>query len=598
MSKRHRIVAVAALLFFARPAFATIDYSVSVAHPEHHVFGVTIHVPDVHDRVVLQMPAWNALYQIRDFASHVMQVSAQDNAGNPLAIRKLDKETWQVTGNGSLTVAYSIFWDEPGPFTSQLNAEHAFINPAMILLYVPDRRAEDTRISFSDLPQKWRSAVELNPADDVVGSRANVFTAPSYDALVDAPVELGIFDELHFEAGGRPIRVAIHGDAGDRTRLTDALKRIVNYQVSLMGGAPFREYLFVFHVGLNFGGGGMEHANSTAISADLAAQLPSYSAHEFFHAWNVKRIRPQSLEPVDFTKEMSTRALWFAEGVTNTYGCYTLVRTGLWSSQQFYGNLADQITELESRPAHRWQSAEQSGLDAWFEKYSLYLRPEESISYYNKGQLLGVMLDIIIRYRTENRASLDDVLRALNLQFAQQGRFYNESSDLRAVAEDVIRKKAPQASADLTEFFANYVAGTKEIPFEDILGRAGLVIKDTAQRRAAFGFPIVWKTGESPSIGELTQDGDAQRSGLREGDVIAALNGENFPRVPERWLREHQPEERVKLKVRRNREELDLSVPLGRQSDAVYRIEEMPQASRAQREIRNGILHGAVSPSR
>jgi predicted metalloprotease with PDZ domain len=208
------------------------------------------------------------------------------------------------------------------------------------------------------------------------------------------------------------------------------------------------------------------------------------------------------------------------------------------------------------------------------------------------------MLDIIIRDRTDNRASLDDLLRALSRQFAQQGRFYNESSDLRAIAEEIIRKDAPQTSSDLSEFFDNYVAGATEIPFNDILGRAGLVIKDTVTRRAAFGFPIVWTTGQFPAVGELTQGGDAQRSGLREGDVIATLNGETFPRVSERWLREHQPEERVTLKVRRSGEELELSVPLGRQSDAVYRIEEMPQASRAQREIRDGILHGTVSPSR
>ena len=310
-------------------------------------------------------------------------------------------------------------------------------------------------VVFDDVPESWRVAVELDQAGAAAGRHTAAYAAPSYDALVDAPVELGTFEEFRIEAGGRPIRIVVHGDAGDRSRLTDALKRIVDYQVSLMGGAPFREYLFLFHVGPNFGGGGMEHANSTAISADVPGQLPSYSAHEFFHAWNVKRIRPQSLEPVDFTKEMWTRSLWFAEGVTNTYEAYTLVRTGLWSPQQFYGNLAAQINELESRPAHRWQSVEQSSLDAWLEKYPLYVRPEESISYYNKGQLLGILLDILIRDTTDNRASLDDVLRALNEEFAQRGRFYNESDDLRAVAEDVIRRKAPAARCGPARLFCS-----------------------------------------------------------------------------------------------------------------------------------------------
>src|SRR5467141_305397 len=498
-----RAAALAALLFAARPARATIEYSVSVARPEKHLFGVTMRVPNVHDRVLLQMPAWNALYQIRDFSSHMMQVTAKDEAGATLPIVKLDKQTWQVTGAGTLTVSYPIFWDEASPFASQLNPDHAFLNLAMVLLYVPDRRGEDTRMVFDDMPEGWRVAVELESVNMPAGRRSGAYTAPSYDALVDAPVELGTFDEFRIEAGGRPIRIVVHGDPGDRSKLTDALKRIVDYEVSLMGGAPFREYLFLFHVGTVYGGGGMEHANSTTISADVPGQLTSYAAHEFFHAWNVKRIRPRSLEPVDFTKEMWTRSLWFAEGVTSTYGAYALVRTGLWSPQQFYSDLGAQISELESRPAHLWQSVEESSLDAWYEKYPIYNRPEESISYYNKGQLLGVALDLLIRDTTDNRASLDDVLRTLNDEFARRGRFYNDSDDLRGVAEDVIRKKAPAANPNLKDFFARYVSGTDEIPFDNLLGRAGWLLKDTGQQRGAFGFTIRRDGKSSPFIGSL-----------------------------------------------------------------------------------------------
>ena len=613
-------VALTVLLFAARPARATIDYSVSVAHPERHLFGITMRVPNVHDRVVLQMPAWNALYQIRDFSSHMLQVTAKDEAGNTLRIVKLDKQTWQVTGTGVLTVSYPILWDEPGPFASQLNPDHAFLNLAMVLLYVPDRRAEDTRVVFDDMPESWRVAVELESAgagstfalnaparagawspsksDPAAVRRIGAYTAPSYDALVDAPVELGAFDEFHFEAGGRPIRVVVHGDSGDRSRLTDALKRIVDYEVSLMGGAPFREYLFLFHVGTVFGGGGMEHANCTAISADVPSQLAAYSAHEFFHAWNVKRIRPQSLEPVDFSREMWTKSLWFAEGVTNTYGAYTMARTGLWSAQQFYGNLAGQISELESRPAHRWQSVEQSSLDAWYEKYPVYTRPEESISYYSKGQLIGLALDILIRDRTDNRASLDDVLRVLNDEFALRGRFYNESEELRAIAENVIRGKTPAANPDLKDFFARYVSGTDEIPYDDLLGRAGWLLKDTGQRRASFGFAIHREGNASPSLSGLEGGSAAQEAGLQDGDILLALNGEPLPRSPERWLRDHQAGERVTAKVRRGGEEKEFSFALGRQFDAVYQIVESPDSTDKQRRIRDGILHGTVGASR
>src|SRR5579862_1682601 len=193
MTRRRQIwmraLTLAALVFFARPAHATIDYAVSVAHPERHIFGVTMNVPGVRDQLTLQMPAWNALYQIRDFASHLMDVSARDAAGKLLPIEKLDKQTWRVTGSGTVTVSYPILWDEPGPFNSQLNPEHAFLNLAMVLLYIPDRRAEDTRVEFDDVPANWRVAVELNASGAPGARSASVYAASSYDALVDAPVE-------------------------------------------------------------------------------------------------------------------------------------------------------------------------------------------------------------------------------------------------------------------------------------------------------------------------------------------------------------------------------------------------------------------------
>ena len=599
-----RAAIAAAIFYFASPANATIDYTVSLSHPERHVFGVTMRIPNVRDQVTLQMPAWNALYQVRDFSSHMMQVTALDQDGHPVSVRKLDKQTWSASGSGMLTVSYPIFWDEAGPFASQLTVDHAFLNFAMLLMYVPDRRMEDTKVAFEDVPEGWRVAVELDADGASAGRHSGAFVAPSYDALVDAPVEIGHFDEYRMEAGGRPIRIVVHGDSVDRARLVDSLKRIVDYEVSLMGGAPFREYLFIFHVGANFGGGGMEHMNCTAISADVPAQLPSYSAHEFFHAWNVKRIRPQSLEPVDYTKEMWTRSLWFAEGVTNTYGAYTLVRTGLWSPQQFYANLADQIRELRSRPAHRWQSVEQSSLDAWFEKYPLYMRPEESISYYNKGQIVGVLLDILIRDRTDNRAGLDDVMRALNEEYAKAGRFYEESEGLRAAMEEVMRQKAPSADADLSDFFRRYISGSGEIPYSDFLARAGWAIRDVSQRRAALGFSISHDSGHdsghdnaaSIAIVSVDRDSGASDAGLKEGDVLIALNGENFPRVPERWLRDHQPEERVTVKIQRGGEVRDFSFLLGRQTDAVYQITEIASPTEKQRRIRDGILHGITTP--
>ena len=213
----------------------------------------------------------------------------------------------------------------------------------------------------------------------------------------------------------------------------------------------------------------MEHANCTAISAATTKGALEVAAHEFFHVWNVKRIRPQTLEPVDYSREQYTRALWFAEGVTSTYGSYALLRSGISTRGEFYADLAEQINELQSRPARLWQSVEQSSLDAWLEKYDFYSRPDISISYYNKGQILGDLLDLTIRDETDNRRSLDDVLRRMSAEYALRGKFYDDSMGVRRVAEEV-------AGRDLGEFFSRNVAGVAELPFDKLLAVAGIVL--------------------------------------------------------------------------------------------------------------------------
>jgi predicted metalloprotease with PDZ domain len=239
---------------------------------------------------------------------------------------------------------------------------------------------------------------------------------------------------------------------------------------------------------------------------------------------------------------------------------------------------------------------EQSSLDTWFEKIPLYARPEESISYYNKGEIVGVLLDILIRDRTDNKASLDDAMRSLNEEYARQGRYYNESEGLRAVMEEVIRRKAPAADADLSDFFARYISGVDEIPYADFLARAGWSIRDTSQRRAALGFSLARDNSGAASVLFVDRDSAAGDAGLKDGDILLALNGEAFPRSPERWLRDHEPDERVTLKIQRGGEQREISFPLGRQTDALFQISEIPAPTEKQRRIRDGILRGVTTP--
>jgi len=577
--------------FVPARASAAIRYTVSLAHPEQHLFHVTVEVPDVKDHLDLQMAAWDALYEIRDFSSHVQRVSASTN-GRDVPIEKLDKLTWRVTASGTVKVSYDTFWDDSGPFSSQLNSEHAFLNPAMILLYVPDRRGEECEITLAGMPPEWKIATSLQ-STGVRSPQKDSFrvTAPNFAALADSPIEFSRFEEFTLPDLAPRVRVVIHGDDYRKHDVEAELRKICAYEIRLMDGAPYPDYTFIFHIGkaANGSGGGMEHANSTAINIPSGASLPNISAHEFFHLWNVKRIRPASLEPVDRTREMYTRSLWFAEGVTNTFSSYAMVRTGIWSKQEFLQDLSQQITEIESRPAEQWQSAEQSSLDAWLEKYALYNQPQRSVSYYTKGQVLGFLLDIVLRDRTDNQRSLDDLLRAMNADFAREGKFYRDSVDIRLESEKL-------TGGSLADFFDNYVAGANPLPYQRLLARAGLELRTHESVRPTLGFLAQREPGAPWSVAAIDADGPAAKSGLQVGDEILRWNNADVPRRPERWSHQQKPGDILRLRIRRAEKEESVEIHLGEVRQNFYQVAEMSGADDRARHLRDSLLHGTTDP--
>jgi predicted metalloprotease with PDZ domain len=598
---RHRtplFVLALLSLFVARPASATIKYRVSLARSDEHIFQVEMEIPNAENAVQVAMPVWNALYQVRDFSVRIRSPKAAisdsaDRSALPVDLTPIDKQTWEIApparparpnDDSRVLVRYAIEWDDAGPFNSQLNGHHAFVNFAEILMYVPDRRGEDTEITFNDLPRGWKVISELPTGHDAAS-----FRAESYDALVDAPVEAGKFSDFDFDDQGARFRVVVDSAAWEKGRLEEDLKRITSYELRLMGGPPFQEYTFFFHIGAysDVGGGGMEHENSTAIAAASVESAAAIAAHEFFHAWNVKRIRPQALEPVDYTKEQKTRALWFAEGVTSTYAAYALERSGLWTKSQFYDDLAMQIGELESRPARQWQSVEESSLDAWLEKYEDYNAPDRSISYYNKGQLVGLLLDLSIRDATGNRKSLDDVMRQMNSEYAKAGKFYDESKGIEADVEELVGKP-------YNDFFRRFVAGTDAIPYDDFLGLAGLQLKRDTTQTADLGFWPESVPGEDVTVSGLEAGSSAESSGLRNGDVILPSRGKSSPQDLAAWLRGHSPGDLLTLRVRREDQESEVSFMVVSRQDRQYSIAEMPHPSERQRRIRDGLLRGTT----
>lgn len=590
---------VALLVLIVPPVMAAqtpppVRYTVSLAHPANHLVQVTLQLAPGASERELQLPVWTSLYQVRDFSQNIDWVKATSSSGRPLPLRKLDKSRWRVSGteNGA-AISYEIFCDQGTPYDAQLNEHHAFFHWAEILMYPVTERNSPLQVRFTDVPSDWKMATALE------GSLAEGIGAENYDRLVDSPLELGTFDEADFEEGGGHYRVVVDADPADYSmpKIVPMLRSIVAAETAWMNDRPFQSYLFIYHFPKGPGGGGMEHAYCTSIDVnahtlnDSPLALPSVSAHEFFHLWNVKRIRPQSLEPIDYTKENYTTSLWFSEGFTSAVEDYVLLRAGLLSGKEYFSRLGAQIGELERRPAHGAQSAEESSLDAWLEKYPYYRVPERSISYYNKGALLGVILDLKIREATQGRASLQDLFQWMNQNYARQGRFFADSEGVRQGADAV-------SHANLTDFFRKYVAGTDEIPWDDFLQTVGMRVLKKNSSTANLGFVAVRNFNASPTVTRLETESNAYRAGLSLGDSIVEINGRIAAADFEERLGQLRPGETIRLRVRDRSGDRDLHWKLDKRDQVEFEVAEIPHASKEQRAQRAAWLKAEPAGAR
>jgi predicted metalloprotease with PDZ domain len=586
---RHILCLTLLLCLALAPSYAAVNYTISFADLEQHLVEVHIILPEGPEQRELQLPVWNALYQVRDFAQYVNWIRARDRAGRPLSIHELNPSRWQIVGaQGGAVIEYQIFLDSPGPFGAQLDSHHAFFNLAQLLMYPVDARNTSMVLRFNQVPEGWHVATPLRsmPGDS--------FGAESYDSLVDSPVEVGTFQESDFDEGGAHYRVIVDGDPGDydMKKIVVMLRSIVTSATGWMDDRPFDSYMFLYHFPRGPAGGGMEHAYSTAISvnADVVARDPdllaSITAHEFFHLWNVKRIRPQTLEPVDYSKENYTRALWFSEGCTSTAADFIRLRGGLLDEPHFEQELASGIAELERRPAHLTQSVEDSSLDAWLEGDPYYRRPERSISYYNKGELLGIALDLAVREASHGQASLREVFQWMNLNYAKKGRFFPDSEGVRTAAEAV-------SHADLGWFFTKYVAGTEEIPWNDFFRVVGLRITQGKTTLADPGF-VASRNFDGPMTVEVVNAGsEAEQAGLHAGETVLEINGKTAGLESSQEIARLNPGDSITVKVRSRRGgDRELKWKMGSREEISYELNDMETLTKEQRAQRAAWLKG------
>jgi predicted metalloprotease with PDZ domain len=571
------------------------EYFVSLADFSHHLAHVSIRITLGSGIRTLDMPVWNALYQVRNFAANIEDVRAQDATGSAAVVLNIKPSEWQITAPaGCVVVSYDIHLDTSGPFGSSLNTEHGFFNWAMVLMYSPALRSQALTLRLLDVPPRWSmrdlhilGAAEPGQVDQVVG------IAHSYDELVDSPVELGTFQQSAFQQDGATYHVVVDGElAGyDMAKLDQMLEKITHAEVDWMHDRPYDEYTFLYHFPHGHGAGGMEHAYGTAIDVNAdrlrVSLMPvaNVTAHEFFHLWNVKRIRPQSLEPIDYQRENDTRALWFSEGVTSTVGDLMLARAGLIGESEYLQRVGDEISELQRRPAHRWQSAEESSLDAWFEGNAFYRSPERSISYYNKGEILGIMLDLRIRQLTGGGKSLRDLLQWMNEHYAEQHRFFPDSAGVEQAAETI-------TGQSFTQFFSDYVAGVKEIPYDDFFHFVGLRVVQNTYQIATAGFTNTTNLGGQPEVIQVDPGSDAQRAGISAGDRISAVNGKPAGASFDDDLSRLPPGTSIHITLENRRGKREVELRLGSRDEQVYELHDLSTITPEQHAHRSAWIRG------
>jgi predicted metalloprotease with PDZ domain len=545
-----------------------ITYTIAMPAPHSHLFHVTVEVDAIAGPTLeLVLPAWTpGSYMVREYARHVQAFSARAEGAGELAWRKTAKDAWQVETGGArrVSASYQVYANELTVRTSHLDGSHGYFNGASVFMYAPGRADEPLRLEV-EAPQGWLVTTGLEPAPGGAGAS---FLAENYDQLVDSPVECGTHRLLRFAVDGIPHQIAIWGRGNeDEARLLADTRRIVEAQRAFFGGLPYSHYTFILHL-TDGRGGGLEHCNSVTNLVDRWTFRPersyerylSLTSHELFHVWNVKRLRPAPLGPFDYRRENYSRLLWLMEGGTSYYDDLLLARAGLLKPERYLEKLAGKIVALQGQPGRLLQSVEQSSFDAWIKLY----RPDEnsansSISYYLKGSLVCMLLDMEIRRQSDGARSLDELLRLLFARYPIEGPGIPEDGAVLAALDELLGGKAEA----FRRFFARYLAGTEELDYARGLAVVGL------EPRWSRSGPEAWlglnlkRQGERTLVAAARADGPAYAAGVYADDELLALDGwrVNEERLSAR-LDERSPGETVRLTLFRGDALLELPVTL------------------------------------
>ncbi len=567
-----------------------LTYILEIREPQTGFCQVTMNVENVsEDTTLITMPAWTpGSYLIRDFSGNVRLLKARSQDNETIEIQRKDKSTWRIQ-NGSnriFTITYEVYAGNLSVRESHVDSTHAYLNGSSVFMYLEGYKDQSVELWIKPY-EGWKVSTGLEKSGD------NRYRATNYDILADSPIEIGTHRSFVFNVEGKEHEIAIYGTGNENAdKIVEDVKKIVESYREMMTGLPYKRYIFIIHLIQN-GGGGLEHLNSCTIEFDKFdfSDPEKYKgflhvvSHEFFHAWNVKRIRPVELGPFNYKEETYSTLLWVSEGITDFYAHLTLLRAGIYTREDYYKHLSSVIKVYDRTPGTKYESASDSSFDAWIKFYKPTANNINSyVSYYLKGEVLGFMLDSRICEYTKGARNLDDLYRHLMEKYNRDGRGFTEK-DLLSALTDI-------SGSDFFPFFTKYVKGTEAIDFPAELKKIGLTLEKKHSGENGSEVPaymgLIFNSSSNPgNVHAVIENSPAQKAGIYPGDEIVAIDNFRFsPSFTKKFLDAnsrifvenlygYKPGQKISVHVFRRGILMNFTFLLGMAQPDAYSIKEM-----------------------
>jgi predicted metalloprotease with PDZ domain len=570
-----------------------VQYTLSFPNPQDHYVFVEMKIAHKDQtELKLFMPVWTpGSYMLREFSRHVDLFTAEDLSGKQLSWQKVNKNNWKIQAKGTdtIVVRYRVYANEWTVRTSHVDADHAMLNGASVMMGVEGLTSEEHKVTIRPHADWKVISTSLSATKESQWVR----TAKNYDEIVDSPIELGNHTVYDFIVAGVPHQLALVGPSGAviEKLLTD-LQAVVQEEVDLFKTEhPCDRYLFILH-NTDQVRGGLEHMHSSLNMVprwnynqrDKYLQIISLLAHEYFHLWNVKRIRPESLGPFDYQQENYTRQLWLAEGVTSYYDDYFVYLAGVSSRQEYLHQVAENINAVINQPGDQVQSLAESSFDTWIKYYRQHENSHNNqVNYYTKGATVSTALNMLILDATDGRKSLDDVMRTLYA-------YYLARPDKGLSEAEVLTVFEKTAGKPLKDFFDRHIYGTEPVDYEEYFSLLGLKLEDQTDKKSVhIGWTVAAKEGKW-IVSKVDAGYAAHNAGITAEDEIISLNGYRMNTGWEKFLIGKVPGDKIEVILSRSGLIKKIDITLTADSRVKYIITEDSQATPRQLMLRNAWL--------